>query len=70
MSASEVTTGWTIEEFCKGAKIARPTLYTIPEAARPKMTRIGRRVIITESPLDWLRRIGESGAVTTSRAAA
>jgi hypothetical protein len=62
-NADSAEHGWTISEWVQGARLARPTYYTLAVELRPVSTRIGRRVIITESPRAWLLRMAARGGV-------
>ena len=60
------TAGSTIESWCPRVPIARSTFYQLPEDIRPKSLKIGRRVLILESPDAWLKRMSERGGVPSS----
>ena len=54
-------TGLTVKEFCAGSGISNSTYYGIPPGDKPKQITIGSKVIILESPADWLARIAKRG---------
>ncbi len=63
------TAGHTIEAWCPRVPIARATYYQLPQDARPKSLKIGRRVLILESPADWLKRMEARGGVPSAELA-
>lgn len=63
---SEERTGYNIQEWCGLVGVTKATFYNIVESDRPKFARIGSRVVIYESPGDWLRRMGKQGGAKTS----
>jgi hypothetical protein len=50
--------GFRPEPWARAAGISRSGYYTLPPDTRPRSVTVGRRRIITESPADWLARIG------------
>ncbi len=50
--------GWRIRDWCRAVSIARSTYYTVDADAAPTSVIVGRMHIITESPAEWLRRVG------------
>jgi hypothetical protein len=61
--------GRTLERFAEEAGMGRSTFYVLPEDAWPEHVRIGKRIVITETPVAWLRRMKERGGVSTTRKA-
>ena len=61
--------GWLIPEWAQQARVSRASYYNFPEQCRPASVKIGKRVVITEAPADWLRRMGELGGVPSKAAA-
>lgn len=53
--------GFTIREWCVGAKVSNSTYYAMPTADKPKQFRVGAKAIITESPADWQARMTKRG---------
>jgi hypothetical protein len=49
--------GWRIRNWTRAVGIARSTYYVLGDIA-PSAITVGRMHIITESPADWLRRVG------------
>jgi len=66
-TSKSTSEGWTVDEWARGAKIATPTYYTLPRELRPEQVKIGRRVVIFESPTDWLRRMAQRGEAVKLR---
>lgn len=64
---SELPAGWNIPEWVHGCGIARPTYYTLPADCKPTSVKIGKRVIIIESPAAWLERMRARGGVKTAK---
>jgi hypothetical protein len=54
-------------EFCEEAGFGRSTLYVVPLEFWPEYVKLGDRIIITEEPADWLRRMKALGGVPTIR---
>lgn len=50
--------GFRISTWCPAVGLSRSTYYALPEELRPPSIRIGKSHIITESPEDYLKRIG------------
>lgn len=49
--------GWRRKEWCLAAGMAVSTSYTLPPEIKPAYVKIGKMVIFTESPEDWLKRV-------------
>jgi hypothetical protein len=49
----------SISSFCAQGEFSRSFFYNLPVEKRPHARRIGTRIMITESPRDWLERVGE-----------
>jgi hypothetical protein len=47
--------GWTQTDWCAAVGISKPMFYVLDPA--PRVARIGRRVIVVESPRDYLERL-------------
>jgi len=59
--------GWLITEWVQQTRIARATFYNLPEGFKPATVKVGKRVIVLESPTDWLRRMVELGGVPSKK---
>lgn len=64
---AEAPAGWQMSAWCTAVGICRQTLYTIPTDNWPRVVRIGSRVVIIESPADWLKRMADRGGVVALR---
>jgi hypothetical protein len=60
-SSSAGVAGRSVFQFSQEAGIGRSTFYALPIKDRPAHVKIGTRVVITETPADWLRRIAAQG---------
>lgn len=48
---------FTIPEFAERAKVSRSYLYKAWDSGcGPERVKVGRRTLITETPVDWLKR--------------
>lgn len=54
-------------QFARACGFCRTTLYALPTDQKPKMVRVGRAVLIIESPTAYLQRLA---AMQTQREAA
>jgi hypothetical protein len=61
--SQEQPAGRSPESFARLAGISRTTLYCLAEECKPARVKIGRRLVITESPADWLARMAERAKV-------
>ncbi|WP_083250658.1 helix-turn-helix transcriptional regulator [Acidihalobacter aeolianus] len=53
---------YSVSEFCALSRISKPTIYRLWQEGRgPESVRVGRKRLITESPLEYVRRIGVAG---------
>jgi hypothetical protein len=58
--ASSDRAGWRIRPWCAAAGISRSWYYALLEHMRPMALHVGSAHIITESPRDWLARVGKA----------
>lgn len=56
MEFNQQRAGLSIREWCKALGLGRSTFYVLP--AKPRFVKIGRRVIVSEPPAAWLKRMG------------
>lgn len=49
--------GFRVKDFVRACGIGRTAYYTLPEDQKPKSVRIGRSVVIVETPVEFLRRL-------------
>ena len=59
------TAPYTIPDWTRGAGISPSSFFNIVLADRPRTAHVGRRVLIIEEPLDWLRRMQAQGGART-----
>lgn len=57
----------SVRQFAKACGFSVATFYNLGDADRPKTVKVGIRVLVIESPSEWLQRIGASGGVATRR---
>jgi hypothetical protein len=62
--------GRSIAQWAREAGISRSAFYLLPHDARPAFVRIGKRVVIRETPASWLERMSERGGLPPLRPAA
>ena len=55
--------GRPIPEWSALAGISRSTYYALPSQYRPRTVKIGKRLVIIESPAEWLERMAKAGGV-------
>lgn len=55
------TGGFTVNTWTHQVPISRDTLYNLSKDCWPKHTRIGTKILILESPREWLTRMSEQG---------
>jgi hypothetical protein len=67
---SEAPAGRSPKDFARATGISRTAFYILPADCKPASVKIGRRLIITESPADWLARMTARGGVQTRPAKA
>lgn len=61
ISAPAPQAGWKLDtEFCPQARVSRAMVYKLPKHLQPRSVWIGRARIVTESPTEWLARLGAS----------
>lgn len=54
---------FTVAEFCRSIGISRAFFYKLPAEQRPKIIRLGRRVLIArEAAAEWRRRMESTSA--------
>ena len=51
--------GFRIKQFVKACGFGRTKYHSLPDHQKPKSVRIGRTVVIIESPQEYLRRLAE-----------
>jgi hypothetical protein len=51
--------GWTLREYLPLISIGMTKFYALPEDQRPHSVRIGKRLIIRETPRDYLARLAQ-----------
>ncbi len=51
--------GWRIREWVRAVGIARSTYYALPADRAPSAVIVGGAHIVTESPAEWLQRVGK-----------
>jgi hypothetical protein len=51
--------GYSIDLWCHAVGISRRKFYLLQEHERPNLARIGRRLIIVESPAEYLHRLAD-----------
>lgn len=49
--------GRSVDDFCRVTGAGRTSLYTLPSDLQPESVKVGKRRIIIEDPLAWLRRV-------------
>ena len=59
--------GLSIKEWATQVGIASSSFYLIEPSARPRRVKVGRRVLVVESPREWLERMSRLGSVPTKR---
>ena len=59
--------GLSIREWSSQVGIAASSFYLIEPSARPRQLKVGRRVVVIESPREWLERMSRVGTVPTRR---
>lgn len=52
--------GWPITAYVNVVGISKAGYYAMPEDLKPRSVKIGKRRLIVEQPLDWLRRVGQA----------
>lgn len=55
--------GRSIPEWAALAGVSRSTFYALPDTHRPRTVKIGKRLVIIESPAEWLERMAKAGGV-------
>jgi hypothetical protein len=51
--------GFRVKQFARACGISRTTIYALPEDQKPKVVRIGRAVVIVETPAAFLQRLAQ-----------
>ena len=69
-SSTNAQAGRNVEEFAHQAGLSRSGLYDVPLEHWPHFLRFGRRIILTEAPKAWLRRMTRLGGIPSKRRAA
>jgi len=49
----------SISSFCDEGEFSRSFFYNLPPDKRPHARRVGTRIMIVETPREWLERVGE-----------
>ncbi len=57
ISDSSAKAGFSIREWCSLVGLGVSTLYTLPSDERPHTVKLRGRVIVIETPADYLSRI-------------
>lgn len=52
--------GYTVKAFAAKTAVSTGLLYKLPESLRPHAIKIGSRLVITEPPSAWLKRVGRA----------
>jgi len=52
--------GMKIKQFARAVSLSPATIYALPVEQRPKAVLIGRSRIITETPWEFLQRVGRA----------
>lgn len=60
--------GFAIRDWCAQVSLGRATFYLLENEAKPRHIRVGKRIIVTESPARWLQRVTNLGGVSLKRA--
>lgn len=47
-----------IDGWCAELGICRATYYNMPEGMRPFSVKLNKAVVITETPAEWMQRVG------------
>ena len=53
----EARAAWNIPEWCRELRLGRSTFYTL--SIRPRYIKVGKRLIVIESPADYAARIAK-----------
>ena len=61
--------GLSQKEWARLAGVGYSSLFAYPSDRKPKSVRVGRRVIVVESPEDWLARMGATDGEPAKQAA-
>lgn len=61
--------GWRLQEWLPAAAISRTTFYRLSPEERPPTIKVGRAVVIVESPAAWVARIAQRQAAAAMQAA-
>ena len=59
--------GWRILDWCRAFPMSRSKFYTLPEP--PKILRVGKMQIVTESPHEYAQRLAAEQAAQQQIAA-
>lgn len=59
--------GWRKRHWCESASIGLSTYDDLQDDLKPRSIKIGRRLVITESPADWLERINQAAPASLGR---
>jgi len=49
----------SISSFCDEGEFSRSFFYNLPVEKRPLARRVGTRIMVVETPREWLERVGE-----------
>lgn len=58
MTLSNDRAGWRLRDWLAAVGISRSTYYMLESNRAPYAVTVGRAHIVTESPADWLARVG------------
>ena len=59
--------GRAVKQFCDEAGISDALFYKLEPHRRPASVKVGNKRIVTESPADWLARMGAEAAATEAQ---
>ena len=59
--------GYQFTFWLEQVGISRTTEHDLPAKLKPRKVRIGRRIIVLESPREWLLRVARRGGVPSHR---
>lgn len=64
---AEKQVGWRLRDWLAATSVGRSTFYTLPDDITPRQVRLGKKVIITETPSAWLDRVARTCEVERIR---
>lgn len=63
----ETKAGWAIREFCEDIGISIAKFYTLTTDLKPRTVKLCGRVVVLESPREYLVRIESASANTEAK---